>query len=132
MIDILEYLKGLIESDKYLKTILGDRIYYYEPTENTNTDNIFIILTPITDTPSDYVSDTYLSEIYTFQIDVEGYNRMDVVNVVKKIRHLLWENNLYQASSQLDLYSDVNKRYIMSRRYKGIPKNQYYKHEHIE
>lgn len=132
MIDILEYLKGLIESDKYLKTILGDRIYYYEPTENTNTGNIFIILTPITDTPSDYVSDTYLSEIYTFQIDVEGYNRMDVVNVVKKIRHLLWENNLYQASSQLDLYSDVNKRYIMSRRYKGIPKNQYYKHEHIE
>ncbi|SUM32130.1 phage protein [Staphylococcus gallinarum] len=51
MIDILEYLKGLIESDKYLKTILGDRIYYYEPTENTNTDNIFYNFNPITDTP---------------------------------------------------------------------------------
>ncbi|MEM5397342.1 hypothetical protein [Staphylococcus gallinarum] len=132
MMDILSYLRDLINTNEELFNIVEDRIYFYETTENTDVSNTFIILTPITDIPADLVSDTFLSEEHTFQVDIEGYQRDEVVNVNSKIRRLLWDNNMYQLSSQLDLYSDVTKRYVISRRYEGIPKNQYYKGEHIE
>ncbi|MFG6220516.1 hypothetical protein ACF741_01750, partial [Staphylococcus aureus] len=35
-------------------------------------------------------------------------------------------------SSQLDAYFEETKRYVMSRRYQGIPKNIYYKNQRIE
>ena len=39
----------------------------------------------------------------------------------------MWENDLLPASSKLDMYFKETKRYVMSRRYQGVPKNQYYK-----
>ena len=39
----------------------------------------------------------------------------------------MWENDLLPASSKLDTYFKETKRYVMSRRYQGVPKNQYYK-----
>ncbi|MDU6713309.1 MAG: hypothetical protein E6466_14395, partial [Staphylococcus aureus] len=31
-----------------------------------------------------------------------------------------------------DTYFKETKRYVMSRRYQGVPKNQYYKEKHID
>ncbi|MEJ7312140.1 hypothetical protein WL385_13260, partial [Staphylococcus epidermidis] len=45
--------------------------------------------------------------------------------------YLLFQMNMYQTSSQLDDYFKETKRYVMSRRYRGIPKNQFYKGERI-
>ena len=42
----------------------------------------------------------------------------------------MWENDLLPASSKLDTYFKETKRYVMSRRYQGVPKNQYYKEKH--
>ncbi|MZP13725.1 hypothetical protein GTH46_10085, partial [Staphylococcus pseudintermedius] len=72
------------------------------------------------------------SESYLIQVDVESTNHQITIDITKRIRYLLFANNLVQASSQLDEYFESTKRYIMSRRYRGIPKNQYYKGEHIE
>ena len=34
----------------------------------------------------------------------------------------MWENDLLPASSKLDTYFKETKRYVMSRRYQGVPK----------
>ena len=118
-------------SDAQLKEIIGSRVYYYEVPETSDTSKPFVVLTPINDDPSSFVSDKYLSESYFVQVDVETYKHQTTIDVTKRIRYLLFEMNMYQTSSQLDDYFKETKRYVMSRRYRGIPKNQFYKGERI-
>lgn len=129
--NILNIIRSIILDDTILKVELGNRIYYYEPTENADVSKPFVILTPVDDDPSSYVSDKYLSETYLIQVDVESTNHQKTIDITKRIRYLLFANNMSQASSQLDNYFKQTKRYVMSRRYRGIPKNQYYKGERI-
>ncbi|MGO2207148.1 MAG: hypothetical protein ACTH4T_12045 [Staphylococcus xylosus] len=130
--NILKYIKNIIINDPILASEVNNRIYYYEVTEVDDTSDAFVVLTPILDRPSIYVSDKYLSETYFFQVDVEAYNHQQTIDITKRIRYLLSNKNLNQASSELDDYFKVTQRYVMSRRYRGIPKNQYYKGERVE
>lgn len=130
--NILKYIANIIINDPILASEVNNRIYYYEVTEVDDTSEAFVVLTPILDRPSTYVSDKYLSETYFFQVDVEAYNHQQTINITKRIRYLLSNVNLSQASSQLDDYFKATQRYVMSRRYRGIPKNQYYKGERVE
>ncbi|MDW8564320.1 MULTISPECIES: hypothetical protein [Staphylococcus] len=130
--NILNYIKNIIINDPILASEVNNRIYYYEVTEVDDTSDAFVVLTPILDRPSTYVSDKYLSETYFFQVDVEAYNHQQTIDITKRIRYLLSNENLNQASSQLDDYFKSTQRYVMSRRYRGIPKNQYYKGERVE
>ncbi|MDG0818992.1 hypothetical protein M4L90_03675 [Staphylococcus equorum] len=130
--NILKYIKNIILNDPILASEVNNRIYYYEVTEVDDTSDAFVVLTPILDRPSTYVSDKYLSETYFFQVDVESYNHQQTIDITKRIRYLLSNENLNQASSQLDDYFKTTQRYVMSRRYRGIPKNQYYKGERVE
>ncbi|MFQ3902719.1 hypothetical protein ABLV98_05775 [Staphylococcus sp. 50Mo3-1] len=130
--NILKYIKNIIINDPILVSEVNNRIYYYEVTEVDDTSDAFVVLTPILDRPSTYVSDKYLSETYFFQVDVEAYNHQQTIDITKRIRYLLSIENLNQASSQLDDYFKTTQRYVMSRRYRGIPKNQYYKGERVE
>lgn len=130
--NILKYITNIILNDPILASEVNNRIYYYEVTEVDDTSDAFIVLTPILDRPSTYVSDKYLSETYFFQVDVEAYNHQQTIDITKRIRYLLSNENLNQASSQLDDYFKATQRYVMSRRYRGIPKNQYYKGERVE
>lgn len=130
--NILKYIKNIILNDPILASEVNNRIYYYEVTEVDDTSDAFVVLTPILDRPSTYVSDKYLSETYFFQVDVEAYNHQQTIDITKRIRYLLSNINLNQASSQLDDYFKATQRYVMSRRYRGIPKNKYYKGERVE
>ena len=42
----------------------------------------------------------------------------------------MWENDLLPASSKLDTYFKETKRYVMSRRYQGVPKINIIKKTH--
>ncbi|WP_217983453.1 hypothetical protein [Staphylococcus nepalensis] len=130
--NILKYITNIIINDPILASEVNKRIYYYEVTEVDDTSDAFVVLTPILDRPSTFVSDKYLSETYFFQVDVESYNHQQTIDITKRIRYLLSKENLKQASSQLDDYFKATQRYVMSRRYRGIPKNQYYKGECVE
>lgn len=130
--NILKYITNIIINDPILALEVNNRIYYYEVTEVDDMSDAFVVLTPILDRPSTYVSDKYLSETYFFQVDVESYNHQQTIDITKRIRYLLSNENLNQASSQLDDYFKATQRYVMSRRYRGIPKNQYYKGERVE
>ena len=125
--NILNILRELIVSDAQLKEIIGSRVYYYEVPETSDTSKPFVVLTPINDDPSSFVSDKYLSESYFVQVDVETYKHQTTIDVTKRIRYLLFQMNMYQTSSQLDDYFKETKRYVMSRRYRGIPKINFIK-----
>ncbi len=77
--------------------------------------NLLLLLHLFTDLPSDFMSDKYLSEEYLIQIDVESSNNQKTIDITKRIRYLLYQQNLIQASSQLDAYFEETKRYVMSR-----------------
>lgn len=130
--DILKYVSEIISSDPIINSLINNRIYNYELTEVDDTSGPFIVLTPVYDKPSSYVSDKYLSETYLLQIDVETYNHQETIDITKRIRYLMWQKNMKQFSTELDKYFEQTRRYVMSRRYKGIPKNQYYKGERVE
>ena len=72
--NILNILRELIVSDAQLKEIIGSRVYYYEVPETSDTSKPFVVLTPINDDPSSFVSDKYLSESYFVQVDVKRIN----------------------------------------------------------
>lgn len=130
--DILKYVSKIISNDPIINSLINNRIYNYELTEVDDTSGPFIVLTPVYDKPSSYVSDKYLSETYLIQIDVETYNHQETIDITKRIRYLMWRKNMKQVSTELDKYFEQTRRYVMSRRYKGIPKNQYYKGERVE
>ncbi|KGJ25382.1 hypothetical protein [Staphylococcus haemolyticus] len=129
--NILNYIRLLILEDEYLKEKVDNRIYFYEVTENADTSDSFIVLTPIYDEPYNLASDDFLAEEYLIQIDVESYNHQKTIDITKRIRKLLWKINFFPSSSKLDTYFEETKRYVMSRRYQGVPKNQYYKDKRI-
>lgn len=130
--NILNLIRNLIVNDEKLKAIVGNRVYFYETTENTDTSDTFVVLTPINTEPSTFVSDMYRSETFFVQVDVESYKEETTLITTNRIRYLLFQNDLKPSSSQLDDYFKETKRYVKSRRYLGTPKNQYYKGEHIE
>ncbi|OFK82952.1 hypothetical protein HMPREF2799_06050 [Staphylococcus sp. HMSC057A02] len=130
--NILNIIRTLILEDEFLKSELDNRIYFYETSKNADITNSFVILTPIYDEPNTIVSNNYLAEEYLIQVDVETYHHQKTIDITKRIRRLMWENDLLPASSKIDMYFKETKRYVMSRRYQGVPKNQYYKEKHID
>lgn len=130
--NILEEIKDVIQNDNLLSKFVGDRVYFYKLTENADGTDSFVIISPIYDTPSTFVSNKYLSVTFSVQIDVESYDNKTAIDIKNRIRHLMWQMNMEQFSTQLDDYFEETKRYVMSRRYRGIPKNKYYKGERVE
>ncbi|RIM88327.1 hypothetical protein BU107_05870 [Staphylococcus xylosus] len=130
--NILEEIKDVIQNDNLLSKLVGDRVYFYKLTENADDTDSFVIISPLYDTPSTFVSNKYLSVRFSVQIDVESYDNQTAIDIKNRIRHLMWQMGMEQFSTQLDDYFEETKRYVMSRRYRGIPKNKYYKGERVE
>jgi len=100
----LRYIYNIIKDDDLVKNLVFNRIYFYQVSE----------------------------KIDTVQVDVETYKDEDTISLTKRISYLLRQYNFYQTSSQLTEYFKETKKYVRSIRYEGVPKNQYYKGEHIE
>lgn len=130
--NILMYIRDLIINDKLIKDNIGNRIYFYGVSETVDTTKPFIVLSPVLDKPETFVSNSYLSEMYTVQVDVETYKDQLTIDLTKRIRYLLKQIEFNQSSTQLDAYFRETKRYVKSRRYEGIPKKAYYKGERVE
>lgn len=130
--NILKLIRQIILEDPELEHAVGNRIYFYKPTEVADKSDSFIVLNSVYDSPSTFASNDYLSESWLIQVDVEAYTEQKVIDITKRIRRLMWNLDLKPTSSQLDEYFKETKRYVKSRRYEGIPKNQYYKGERVE
>lgn len=130
--NILMYIRELLLSDPFIKSQVDERIHFYKVGANTNTSKAFIILTPLDGTPSTFVSDKYLSETFFVQVDVETYKHQTSLDIANRIRNILWINGFRQKGTEFDEPFEETKRYVLARRYEGIPKNKYYKGGHVE
>ncbi|WP_413481887.1 hypothetical protein [Mammaliicoccus vitulinus] len=130
--NILMYIRELLLSDPFIKSQVDERIHFYKVGANTNTSKPFIILTPLDGTPSTFVSDKYLSETFFVQVDVETYKHQTSLDIANRIRNILWINGFRQKGTEFYEPFEETKRYVLARRYEGIPKNKYYKGGHVE
>lgn len=128
----LQYILDLIKDDELIKNCIGKNIYFYQVSEKAKKSDGLVIISPVYDEPSTYVSNKYLSETFTVQIDVETYKDELTRKITKRIRYILKQNDMHQMSSQLTDYFKATKRYVRSRRYQGVPKNKYFKGERVE
>lgn len=130
--NILEYIQELILEDDYLQSIISDRIYFMKTTESSNTTKPFVLIRPISNDISTFVSDKYLSETFFVQIDVQSYKYNISLKIANRIRKILWNNGLKRYGTDFNEYFEETKRYVLARKYIGIPKNKYYKGERVE
>lgn len=130
--NILEYIRKLFVEDEYIKSLVEDRIHFIKTTESSDTTKPFILIRPLNNEPSTFVSDKYLSETFFVQIDVQSYKYNTSLKLANRIRYILWINGLKQNGNEFDEFFEETKRYVLARKYLGIPKNKYYKGEHVE
>ncbi|RXY85246.1 hypothetical protein DD607_32770 [Salmonella sp. 3DZ2-4SM] len=130
--NILMYLRELLLNDERIQAEVDNRIHFYKVGANTDTSKPFITITPIDGEPSTFVSDKYLSETFFVQIDVESYKHQTSLDIANRIRNILWTNGFKQNGTEFDEPFEDTKRYVLARKYIGIPKNQYYKGVHVE
>ncbi|GAB1611784.1 hypothetical protein HB162lentus_04280 [Mammaliicoccus lentus] len=130
--NILMYIRELLLNDPFIKSQVDERIHFYKVGENTDTSQPFITITPIDGEPSTFVSDKYLSETFFVQVDVETYKHQKSLDIANRIRNVLWMNGFKQKGTEFDEPFEETKRYVLARKYLGIPKNKYYKGEPVE
>ncbi len=130
--NILMYLRELLLNNNLIQQEIDNRIYFYKVGENTDTSKTFIIITPVDGEPSTFVSDKYLSETFFVQIDVQSSKYDTSLKVANRIRKILWANGFKQEDKEFNEHFEDTKRYVLARKYLGIPKNKYYKGELVE
>jgi hypothetical protein len=130
--NILDYLKELLIADKYIQTIVDDRVYFIRTTESSDRSKPFILIRSLNGEPSTFVSDTYLSETFFVQIDVQSFKYDISLKVANRIRKILWTNGFKQEGNEFDEYFEETNKHVLARKYIGIPKNKYYKGEPVE
>lgn len=122
---LLEVISEL-EKSSIIKSYVDKRMrLFVEPTDTTRT---FIILSNITpDELSTPVSNNFLSKTQYIQIDVQSPSYDAVSKVSDEVRKIMIKQfNLKQDSGGLDDYFEETNRYIISRRFIGVPiKNNY-------
>lgn len=130
--NILDYLKEVLIADACIQEIVNDRIYFIRTTESTETSKPFITIRSLNGEPSTFVSDKYLSETFFVQIDVQSFKYDTSLKVANRIRKILWTNGFKQEGNEFDEHFEKTNRYVLARKYLGIPKNKYYKGELVE
>ena len=122
---LLEVISEL-EKSSIIKSYVDKRMrLFVEPTDTTRT---FIILSNIApDELSTPVSNNFLSKTQYIQIDVQSPSYNEVSKVADEVRKIMIKQfNLKQDSGGLDDYFEETNRYIISRRFIGVPiKNNY-------
>lgn len=130
--NILDYLKEVLINDTSIQKIVDDRVYFIRTTESSDTSKPFITIRSLNGEPSTFVSDKYLSETFFVQIDVQSFKYDTSLKVANRIRKILWINGFKQEGTEFDEHFEETNRYVLARKYLGIPKNKYYKGEPVE
>ena len=111
---------NLLYDDSYIKEKCENRIKFYYYPETADTSKPFVIIEPLeVMTPSSYGSDKELTVEFSYQVDVQGFERMVVKNIQAKIKDLMLKSGFSQLQYGLDEYFKETKRYVDARRYVG-------------
>lgn len=120
MKDMLMIIYNQLLANPVIKESVTDkRIKFYDYPETGDAENPFIVISPI-GVPAGNAegSDKELSLRFTYQIDVQGKNRIVVKQIQKAIKDTMAELRYKQLPEGLDTYFNETKRFLDARRYR--------------
>lgn len=120
MKDMLTEIYDLLLTIPLVKEKIGkNQIKFYEASERLDYSKPFILIDPIGVIESFvYGSDKELSQIMSYQINVESYDRKLTKQLSKEIKKCLFEHDFKQLSGGLDEYFKETNRFVDARRYR--------------
>lgn len=120
MKDMLMEIYNALIVNSFIKTNVGDyAIKFYDLPETFDTSKPFILLVPLGPIETGaYASDKELTQVLTYQINVESTNRMLTKEIQKNVKQTLFSLGFSQLSGGLDEYFTETKRYVDARRYR--------------
>lgn len=117
---MMEVYNQLIANDLIKEKVTKERIKFYEVPESLDTSKPFIVIdTPLgPPTSAYYAANKEMSQIFSYQINVETTNRKLTDELSKEIKKIMWKNDFKQLSGGLDAYFTETKRFVQARRYR--------------
>lgn len=120
MKDMMMEIYDFLCADPTIAEHIGKtRIKFYELPETFDTTKPFIILDalePISD--STFGSNKPLSQQFSYQINIETYDRKLTKEVARTVKNIMWEHDFRQLNGGLDEYFKETKRFVDARRYR--------------
>ncbi|WP_348922075.1 hypothetical protein [Enterococcus rotai] len=115
MIIYNQLLTNAVVKDK----VTSDRIKFYDYPETGDVDNPFIVISPL-GVPSGSVigSDKELSLRFSYQIDVQGKDRLAVKQIQNAVKITMGNLRYVQLPEGIDTYFNETKRFLDARRYR--------------
>ena len=117
---MMEVYNQLVANDLIKEKVTKERIKFYEVPESLDTSKPFIVIdTPLgPPTSAYYAANKEMSQIFSYQINVETTNRKLTDELSKEIKKIMWKNDFKQLSGGLDAYFTETKRFVQARRYR--------------
>lgn len=109
----------LLKNNVIAEKVTSERIAYYIYPEGKDDSKTLIIITPLHPPRiGEVASNKQLSTVLTYQIDVQGPNRLEVRFVQNEIKNVMLYLGFAQLPEGLDEYLPDVKRFVDVRRYR--------------
>lgn len=110
----------LYETLKKDETLAGISVKSFKRPESVPNNETSIVIKPV-GPPMQGVhgSDTSLSKMFLYQVNVESIDYMECKELQRKIEKIMEDQGFYQTSGGLDEWIPEIKRYVDARTYKG-------------
>lgn len=117
---IKDKFNELYEILKKDETLAGISIKSFKRPESVPNNETSIVIKPV-GPPMQVVhgSDTSLSKLFLYQVNVESIDYMECKELQRKIEKIMEDHGFYQTSGGLDEWIPEIKRYVDARTYKG-------------
>lgn len=117
---IKDKFNELYEVLKKNETLAGISIKSFKRPESVPNNETSIVIKPV-GPPMQVVhgSDTSLSKMFLYQVNVESIDYMECKELQRKIEKIMEDQGFYQTSGGLDEWIPEIKRYVDARTYKG-------------
>lgn len=117
---IKDKFNELYEVLKKDETLAGISIKSFKRPESVPNNETSIVIKPV-GPPMQVVhgSDTSLSKMFLYQVNVESIDYMECKVLQRKIEKIMEEQGFYQTTGGLDEWIPEIKRYVDARTYKG-------------
>ena len=117
---IKDKFNELYEVLKKNETLAGISIKSFKRPESVPNNETSIVIKPV-GPPMQVVhgSDTSLSKMFLYQVNVESIDYMECKELQRKIEKIMEDQGFYQTNGGLDEWIPEIKRYVDARTYKG-------------
>ena len=117
---IKDKFNELYEVLKKDETLAGISIKSFKRPESVPNYETSIVIKPV-GPPMQVVhgSDTSLSKMFLYQVNVESIDYMECKELQRKVEKIMEEQGFYQTTGGLDEWIPEIKRYVDARTYKG-------------